>query len=233
MAWDHRYDVNTPAGTDDPKEGDDRIREVKAALQERIAKDHYFPKTGSEVSDEDAGEHKKVTLRTGDAPTKADDKGHIYAKDVSDKAELFYIDEDGNEVQITTGGLVKSLAPKIHSAVGSTNISTTSVSLVDMANASITATFPAGKVLINFNCTLRIAGDDLSIIAIDVDGTKIKTSAYVNAPYIAHHSISIRWVETLTAGEHTIKIQWSTAAYSTLYQDGATYKRILTILECR
>ena len=111
MAWNHIYDVNTPAGGDDPKEGDDRIREVKAALQERIAKDHYFPKTGSQVSDVDAGEHKKVTLRVGSAPGAVADKGFVYAKDVDSKAELFYIDEDGNEVQITTGGIVKVPPP--------------------------------------------------------------------------------------------------------------------------
>ena len=156
MAWVNTYDVNTPAGSDDPKEGDDRIREVKAALQERIAKDHYFPKTGSQVSDTDAGEHKKVTLRVGSAPTKADDKGFLYAKDVGDpaKAELFYRDEDGNEVQITTGGKLNigdPVAPKIHSAVGTTSISIPkNTPMTDMANMSITATFPAGKVLIQF-----------------------------------------------------------------------------------
>ena len=98
------YDTATPQGSDDPAEADDRMREIKAAVQERENVDHYWPLTGTEVSDADTGEHRKVTLRVGSAPTKADDKGILYSKDVNSKAELFYIDEDGNEVQLTSAG---------------------------------------------------------------------------------------------------------------------------------
>ena len=101
------FDTATPAGGNTPTEADDRMRETKAATQERENVDHYWPKTGTEVSDADAGEHRKVTLRTGSAPSAVADKGFVYAKDVSAKAELFYRDEDGDEVQITTGGIIK------------------------------------------------------------------------------------------------------------------------------
>ncbi|HEB26926.1 MAG TPA: hypothetical protein ENI05_03985 [Porticoccus sp.] len=100
------YDIATPAGSDSPSEADDRMRETKAAVQERNNVDHYWPLTGTEVSDVDAGEHRKATLRTGSAPTAVADKGFMYAKDVSAKAELFYRDEDGDEVQLTSGGKV-------------------------------------------------------------------------------------------------------------------------------
>ncbi|KKN74430.1 hypothetical protein LCGC14_0390500 [marine sediment metagenome] len=103
------YDKATPAGSDDPAEADDRMRETKAAVQERENVDHYWPLTGTEVSNVDSGEHRKVTLRTGSAPTAVADKGFVYAKDVSGKAELFYRDEDGDEIQITTGGILNSL----------------------------------------------------------------------------------------------------------------------------
>lgn len=102
------YDTNTPQGSDDPAEADDKMREIKAATQERENVDHYWPLTGTEVSDADAGEHRKVTLRTGSAPTAVADKGFVYAKDVGGKAELFYRDEDGNEVQITSAGKILS-----------------------------------------------------------------------------------------------------------------------------
>lgn len=108
MAFSHTYDIATPDGDDDPAEADNRMREIKAAVQERENVDHYWPKTGTKVSDADTGEHRKVTLRTGSAPTKADDKGFVYAKDVDGKAELFYIDEDGDEVQLTSGGKILS-----------------------------------------------------------------------------------------------------------------------------
>lgn len=109
MAWTNTYDTATPAGSDDPAEADDRMREIKLALQERLAQDHYFPLTGTEVSDTAAGEHEKVTLRVASAPTAVADKGFVYAKDVSGKAELFYIDEDGDEIQITSGGILNAL----------------------------------------------------------------------------------------------------------------------------
>lgn len=98
------FDKAAPAGGDDPSEADDNMRRIQAAVQERENVDHYWPLTGTEVSDEDAGEHRKVTLRVGDAPDAVANKGFVYAKDVSDKAELFYRDEDGNEKQITNAG---------------------------------------------------------------------------------------------------------------------------------
>ena len=98
------FDTATPGGSDDPAEADDRMREIKAAVQERENVDHYWPLTGTEGSDVDAGEHRKVTLRTDSAPTAVADKGFVYVKDISNKAELFYRDEDGNEVQLTSKG---------------------------------------------------------------------------------------------------------------------------------
>jgi hypothetical protein len=100
--WDAAYEAY-PAATDLVSEGDDRIRNFKTDTRERFAKDHYFDIAGT---DADHGEHSKVTLRTGAAPTQAADKGILYAKDVSAKAELFYRDEDGDEVQLTSGGKI-------------------------------------------------------------------------------------------------------------------------------
>jgi hypothetical protein len=100
--WDAAYEAY-PAATDLVSEGDDRIRNLKTDTRERFAKDHYFDIAGT---DADHGEHSKVTLRVGSAPTQAADKGMLYAKDVSSKAELFYRDEDGNEVQLTSGGKI-------------------------------------------------------------------------------------------------------------------------------
>jgi len=70
-ALTNTYDTSTPAGSDDPREADDRMREIKAAVQERMNDhngetdegDHYWPLTGTAVSDTDAGQHRMVTLR--------------------------------------------------------------------------------------------------------------------------------------------------------------------------
>ena len=54
------YDTETPAGSDDPAEADDRMREIKAALQERLAVEHVFALTGTEVSASDTGKHSAI-----------------------------------------------------------------------------------------------------------------------------------------------------------------------------
>lgn len=55
------YDTATPAGGDSPSEADDRMRETKAAVQERLAVEHRFALTGTEVSATDTGEHTDIT----------------------------------------------------------------------------------------------------------------------------------------------------------------------------
>lgn len=73
------FDTATPAGGDSPTEADDRMREIKAAVQERENVDHYWPLTGTEVSDADAGEHRKVTYHTTIAdPTPVASHAHLY-----------------------------------------------------------------------------------------------------------------------------------------------------------
>jgi hypothetical protein len=54
-------------------------------------------------------DHEKVTLSNTSPPgTGSADKLSIYAKDVSSKAELHAIDEDNNEVQLTSAGRIGS-----------------------------------------------------------------------------------------------------------------------------
>ncbi len=104
MAKTFPFDVTTPPGTESPTEGDNRIRELKDALQERNDEDHYWEKVGNVVDEDNVGFHRKVTLLVSTAPSLKADAGILYSKDVSGKAEFFYIDEDGNEVQLTDAG---------------------------------------------------------------------------------------------------------------------------------
>jgi len=61
MAWTYTFDTDTPVGTDAPSVIDDRIRELKDALQERLAVEHVFAKTDSEVSGANTGKHSDIT----------------------------------------------------------------------------------------------------------------------------------------------------------------------------
>jgi len=61
LGWSYTYDITTPADSDNPAEADDRMREIKAALQERLAVEHVFALTGNEVSGANTGKHTDIT----------------------------------------------------------------------------------------------------------------------------------------------------------------------------
>lgn len=102
--WNAAFEAS-PADTDPISEGAERIRDLKVAVQERLSVDHYWDKAGTDTAH---GEHNKITLRTGAAPSVEADKCYLYAKDVSGKAELHFRDEDGDEIQFTSGGAINS-----------------------------------------------------------------------------------------------------------------------------
>jgi len=109
MFWTDPYDKSTPAGSDDPTAGDDRIREAKGANQEIQNEDHYWPLNGDVVDDADAGLHRKSTYLVGSAPTKKANAIIAYGKDVSSVCELFAIDESGNERQLSGPNMVAQI----------------------------------------------------------------------------------------------------------------------------
>jgi len=116
-AWTATYDTTTPAGTDSPSIIDDRIRETKLGVQERQNVDHYWPLSGSQVSDADAGKHRKITFQEALAtkPTLTDGQLALYTK-LTDSNEAIWLEsEAGTERQLTTGS---GLALKLVDADG-------------------------------------------------------------------------------------------------------------------
>ena len=105
VGWTYTYNITTPAGSDDPKEADDRMREIKAAIQERMNVHHYWPLTANEVNDVNTGQQRNIEFYGPiSKPTAATNKGWLYEKDVSSTVEFFWLDEADNELQITSGG---------------------------------------------------------------------------------------------------------------------------------
>lgn len=103
--WDGSYEAD-PADTDQAKLYADRARKLKVDIRERAEVDHSW------AGDGDDGIHKKVNLTPqGADPTGGQvgaNDGILYSKDVSGKTELFYINEDDEIVQLTTGGVLGS-----------------------------------------------------------------------------------------------------------------------------
>ncbi len=107
MAKTDPINIANPAGTSNPKQGDDYIRTLARAVVEILDVDHYVG-ASSPYSDDEAGEHEKVTLKAvlGADPDPGAGKGALYIKTVNAKPELFYEDADDDVIQLTSGGEV-------------------------------------------------------------------------------------------------------------------------------
>lgn len=98
VAWDE----SSPDGSQGRSLGDDRIREMKTQIREILEVDHVMSSSGQGST---WGQHNKVTLQEqASDPTYQTNTIILYSKEVSSKAELHYIDEDGNTMQLTSGG---------------------------------------------------------------------------------------------------------------------------------
>ena len=97
------WSENTPAGSENTNTGDDRIREFKFAMRERLAVDHLAEAVESGVNDY---YHTLIHLIQQSTPSLIALIGQLYVKDVSGATELFYLDAAGNEVQLTTSGYI-------------------------------------------------------------------------------------------------------------------------------
>lgn len=189
MAWTYTYDTDTPLGSNSPSVIDDRIREAKDAVQERQNIDHYWPLTGSEVSDTDAGKHRQVTFQaplSANPTTVDEDEGQLYTKDVSGKAELFWIDEDENALQITDGGTLNITSSDL---VG-TLANDTYFSAVDAAGTGTTDLIKAG----------RNEADDADVPQIP-DATRLASNA---APTEDTQIANMKYVKDRTPGFGTL-----------------------------
>lgn len=140
MAKTNAVDPSSPAGSSDRRQGDDAIRDQAKGIAETMNVDHYMGADGgigSGYNEDAAGEHAKVTLRVGSAPTGEADKGFIKAIDKNGKAELHYIDEDDQSVQMTSGGnLGSALTPVLASTLSVAGVATLTDTAVLASGAS-------------------------------------------------------------------------------------------------
>lgn len=98
-----QFDKTKPAGSQKVRLSDDDIRSNNDALEDAIGRDHKFP-TGYGT---DAGEHLQVKFNAPiTSPTAVTNKCFVFPKDVAGKVELHFLDEDGNEIQLTSVGQI-------------------------------------------------------------------------------------------------------------------------------
>lgn len=157
------------------------------------AGDHYFPLTGTQVVDTDVGEHRKVTLRTGSAPTQRADTITVYAKDVSGVAELHAIDENGNEIQLTSGGAT-ALG---HTLTAKTSDYTVTSSDVN-GNTTFTNTGAGGEVI--FTLPAGSAGDKVRFMVTAAQQLRIQPDGSEIIRLFTQTTTALNYIRTNTIG---------------------------------
>jgi hypothetical protein len=164
---------------------------------------------------------------TPDGSLKLDVEGPVGATQYCDQA-------GGNCKAITEMGGGQS-----DQAVGTTNIQTSSGSLVDMSGMQVTLNSVAAgsNVLINFAAPVRHnighRGCVAALLVDDGSGSYSLVSRTITYTYPGYSNpLAITWLEeSVTGGTVRAKIQWRTVSDGTWYQDGATYRRVLTVAE--
>jgi len=166
--------TSTPAGGDDPREADDRTRELKAAFVERLDIDHYFEASATSTYDHaDTGKHRYVTFREPNSIVSvAADEAYLYTKDANSIAELHWIDENEAEFQLTSDGYLYGNSLKSGSVLTAA-IADANVTLAKMADDSIDSnSYVDGSIdtahIADANITSTLIADD-TILPADVN----------------------------------------------------------------
>lgn len=137
----------------------------------------------------------------------------------------------GAFVLISEGGTQSSQAE------GTSNITTTSASFVDMTNMSVTLTILTGKALLMFSAAVGNSTDTGDVVLrFDIDGTSQEHTIIVSGaggkPADWTDPASMQFLVTgLSAGSHTFKVQWHRGTGGIAASNGATYPRVFTVQE--
>lgn len=127
-----------------------------------------------------------------------------------------------------------NIGNQVHQVKGVTSSpTTTSTSYVDLTDMSITITTGASPVLILFSGSFRnSASGNRNFAIIDIDGTNKTESQRCAETSTAGFEdvISTSWIENVSAGSHTFKIEWKTDSGTATAQET---ERTLQVIELR
>ena len=104
MAFTRDWNESAPDGKDNASAGDDSIRNLKVEMSDRL-KDMLYGLIAGENSLAQHFQYMQFYEQASVAQPSAA-YGRLYCKAVGGKCELFWIDEDGDDKQITSGGVL-------------------------------------------------------------------------------------------------------------------------------
>ncbi len=171
------------------------------------------------IADADATTFTITISTSSTAPT-----GVTYYK----KIGWFHNDASSNIIEV--GNVKTAGTPNIVKITGTDDISMLSATYVDMTDMVVYFVSSGRPVVVHFEAPVSTNFAITSVgLTIDIDGTDKKVT------WADAINVDLLWVENLSAGTHTIKVQWRYVpgtSSNTSYQYGSTVgARILTVNE--
>lgn len=169
------WDETTPASTESPTLGDDRIRELKRALRERLANDHDFEASESTPfgsSGSTIGMHEALHLKEqSSSPSTLANIGGLWAADDGGGNTELYMrgPSDGSIIQLTEGGMA-TIRQEIVSELKDLTASASEVNQV---------------------CGGHVRGGTSSGDIVTIDGSQTLTNKTLTGPSLSNPNISI------------------------------------------
>ena len=211
---------DSPAGSDNINQGDNRIREYKTQNREILEVEHDYPTSGNSAT---AGQHKQVTLQEqADLGTGAVGATILGSQTIDGKGELVYTDEDDNDVQITSGGtLFMTDIIAANNPIGTVRTFGVSTNPETLLGFTSTWVAVAGRVIVGIAAsgtfdTLDATG---GVETVTLTGAQSGTSAHTHLQWYNHNAGS--GSESANGGSTTNRQDESTAASTEANADEA------------
>lgn len=132
---------------------------------------------------------------------------------------------------MAVGGGTSGTAVNIQRASGTTDVNTTSTTFVDMPDMTVTMTTSGNPIEINFSAGVgSTTANAVGLYRIQIDGITVGTQTKVRVDNATiGGNANLIWTATPVAGQHTVKVQWSTDM-GTLYNRAAAGSEHRTLI---
>lgn len=181
-----------------------------SALETAITQDHEFSTGGT-----NSGEHKQIKFNAPiSTPTNAANKSFVYEKDVSAVVELHWLDESGNELQMTSGGDLFSSTGLTVTSASTFNGSITlgagddligsSTSDITFNTNKFTVAGATGNTVIAGTLTQQGVATLADTSALATSGAPAADAQIANKKYVDDNIGSANWTPTSYANEESV-----------------------------
>lgn len=184
---EYTWNNNEPVSSSKAGLGATEIAKSRKMTYERVAVDHNMGGVLTASSNQD-GTHKQVTLQTKtSSPAALAGAGKLYAKTINGIVELCYLDNNGNEVQLTVDGtlpfgvepIYAKYSNSVDRVIGSTYTTVNFDTQVEAENGTMTdgVFSPSTAGFFIINCSFA-DGSDGSYRLRKTDGGGTTTTLY-------------------------------------------------------